>query len=212
MGNLAVGTLGALVPVRGLAGETEQSLQSVVPPKYLARLAITQLNGDRPGLLQQFGRRVLRLSVPGKGGHPWLLPVQHKNGDYCVFSEIDDTTQSAREITSFEGCRIRSVKFADLDGDGALDALYELRVKSNRYDVWVDEEVLFLRSADRSGFCQSDRTPKFSSNTQGFVDASAWHKRAACVIAEAARDRHQRLDPGDEHPIRCRGALDRVRC
>lgn len=62
------------------------------------------------------------------------------------------------EQVNYDACRgFDTVRYLDINGDGALDIAASLSVKSNTFTGYVTEQAVFLSGADNpSGYCYSD--------------------------------------------------------
>jgi hypothetical protein len=138
------------------------------PPNTLSRAAALSLDsghGSSHGSsIRRFGKTalVIRLSDPSRA--VWLLPMQQRDGEYCAFVEANEATNEMHVISTFVSCRIRAVKFLDFNGDGFIDAKYQVLVRSNLHNAQVEEELLFLRKPDGSGFCRVNQPVKFAAD------------------------------------------------
>jgi hypothetical protein len=162
--SLAVFLVACGSPDLSCANSAAALVDTATPPRAVAKLAATQLDAENPFASSQFGRRTLRIRSSDGSGQKWMLPMQQKNGEYCAFVETNDSTRISHEIASFVGCRIKSVRFSDLNGDGTVDAVYSVKIKSPQTGAWVDEELLFTATKVGSNFCKSDQSPKFTAD------------------------------------------------
>jgi hypothetical protein len=79
-----------------------------------------------------------------------LVAIQSKQ----LRAEVVPLPQSA----TYDACiKISRVLYVDLNGDGVLDVIQALDVKSNRYYATVDIPVVYLSSdGSKSGYCYSE--------------------------------------------------------
>jgi hypothetical protein len=151
------------------AGEATSSVD--IPPPELAQFASMELDPANPASLKPFGERILHAGVVGNSNTEWLFSFQEKSDGYCVFAEVNSLARKLRQVASYVSCQVVSVQFADVNRDGMTDALYKMRVQSNRHDEWVEEEALFLTTSDGKAFCKSIHTPMFSPEIKSSAEA-----------------------------------------
>lgn len=117
-----------------------------------------------PESLRFVGRAALSRRLEADDTIVWLIALQKKGGEYCVFYEAKSDSSKFEELDFYLNCVIERAVFDDFNQDGFTDALYVLKIPSNRYDAYVREELLFLSADDAPRFCKSIRTPEFNAD------------------------------------------------
>ena len=102
-----------------------------------------------------------------EGGKRLLVPVhiryQGLKNSYCRFVTLSADLQTA-ELTpvppqvNFDDCsEVATTLYFDINGDGVLDVIQGVRVKSNRYATTAVVPIVYLSSATaKSGYCYSE--------------------------------------------------------
>lgn len=132
------------------------------PPQKVQKAALALVGVEAHGSVKIYGQKSAFSKPLKTGDKVWLIAIQAKHKEYCLFVNARENSSGATEAATFVGCLIYAVEFKDFNGDGSVDALYRIKTKSNVADAWVDEDVLFLSRED--GFCKAGIGNKFSSS------------------------------------------------
>ena len=108
--------------------------------------------------------KTLYWSAP-QGGHLLaLVTVRFKgvSNAYCRLVTVENEQAAPVLIdlpmdVNADTCRgFRDVRYLDINGDGKLDIAASMSVKSNSFDGYVDQPVVYLSRADKQGgYCYS---------------------------------------------------------
>ena len=127
-------------------------------PAAIVAIAERQLEPDIARRLSMFGPVAMRDKV--QGSDVWLVAMQKTEREYCSFIQADEIG-AARELASYVGCSIESVRFPKREGAHGPLAVYRARVKNPQSGAWVVEYLVFVANPLAPGFCRSDQDPRF---------------------------------------------------
>jgi hypothetical protein len=117
-------------------------------------------------------------SAPQGGRLLALFTLRYKGAahGYCRLVTVDNEQGTPVLIDlpmdmNADNCRgFRDVRYLDINGDGKLDIAASMTVKSNTFEGYVDQPVVYLSNADKpGGYCYSATA---SRNLQPAVMAS----------------------------------------
>lgn len=133
----------------------------------MSTAVVIQGHEDFPGEPASYVRVAQPLYWSAVQGGRLLVPVTIRfkglANSYCrVLTQMRGHAEvvlvDVPEQVNYDACRgFDSVRYLDINGDGALDIVASLSVKSNTFNSYVTEQAVFLSGADNpSGYCYSD--------------------------------------------------------
>jgi hypothetical protein len=106
----------------------------------------------------------------GQGGHLLALVTVRFKGvanSYCRLVTLDSEKAAPvlvdlPDSANSDACRaFHDVRYLDINGDGKLDIVASMNIKSNSFDGYVDQPVVYLSNADKQGgYCYSATASK----------------------------------------------------
>lgn len=124
----------------------------------------------------------------GKFLAPVVIRFAGVSNSYCRLVTFDSEKSPAIFVeipvqSNFDNCRkFHSVHYLDVNADGVLDFVASSAVKSNAFDGYVDEQVVYLSDAhSKGGYCFSESAsaslqPKYMLSRAAIVRALAQEK------------------------------------